>query len=789
MVDYTELMRVLSIPRPNGSTAAEETCRALGDWLTRQKIAYRIHTFRLYPYFIEGLGLWIILSSTLLVLSILLRLGWPALLVVGVSLLGITLAGIFTTFGISWPGAGRGKNIVIEFEPPQIEQEIVLSAHYDTKTELLDHKQRAFFTRGLKLSVALALLLGVVGLVDRALLARVSGWTDIAFWAGIGLGSIVLFLAWGLGLNLTLGRLIAPSQGAIDNGAACAILLDVADRLARREISLQRTKVTLALFAGEEVGMQGSRAYVRSRDWPRPAVAINLEIMAQDGDYVIWERDGNVLRSMPTTPALNQAVVSAVMDVTGKPACFIESLTSDGFSFLSAGIPTAVLGTYHSQMGGGGLHRPSDNLARVVMRRLPEGVEVLARLLRRYDAQGDGNPVGTVQPMKENTMTSSQPAPGLMLFKPTKIAGSNPILKQLSRTTISPILLAAVYTVSFLLIRIWAAWRAGHLWTAGNVTGFLQDPALYTNLIIFAIVTYYIWMPRGIAAVFNGLYANGVIGNPCPFPASQEDSQQIYSSFVEKAHNWFSRWWWSVISLVIAVSAALTLNLPQYRTLAQRAAWLADPLSLSLTLLWVALAIYCVSVLLIYAILSIYFLDRLFSRFTICVRPLHPDRAGGLAPLGDFTLTWSYLIAFIGVLLVLTPLTRSYIATGTLQFRWTTEILVALGIYLVAAPSVFLAPLLMAHNAMKETRNQLLSRIAHRFETELREVQDMLDGDLAGLADRQKMLKELQSLHDLALKLPVWPFNSTLFTRFGTSYLSPIALAVVIDLAKGLLNL
>lgn len=131
--------------------------------------------------------------------------------------------------------------------------------------------------------------------------------------------------------------------------------------------------------------MQGSRAYVQSWNWPFPTIAVNLEIMAQDGDYVIWEREGNGLRQTRTTPKLNKAVAAVVADATGKPTPFIGSLISDGFSFLSAKIPCAVLGTHHSRMGGGGLHRPTDNLGRVVTARLAEGVELLTLLLHRYD--------------------------------------------------------------------------------------------------------------------------------------------------------------------------------------------------------------------------------------------------------------------------------------------------------------------------------------------------------------------------------------------------------------------
>ena len=387
MVDHAELMRILSVPRPNGSAAERETAHALRAWLARHDIPYQTHNFRLYPYFNEGVGLWIIVSRTLLVVSILLRWGWPAALIAAVSLLGGLLDLAFHIPFTTWPGARRAENILMQFEPAAVDQEILLAAHYDSKTELLDHKRVAFFTRKINFGIALTLLLGVLGPIDSWLLGQGSLLAAITFGTGVVLGLVLLVLAWGLGLNMTLGRFVEPSQGAIDNGTACAILLDLADRLARGEISLARTRVTIALFGGEEVALQGSRAYVASRDWPLPTVAINLELMAQDGDYVIWEHESNTLRRIPTPPELNQAVAAVVADVTGDSPRFIRSLMSDGFSLLSAGIPTTVLGTYHSQMEGGGLHQPTDNLARVVTPRLREGVEVLALLVEKYDAR------------------------------------------------------------------------------------------------------------------------------------------------------------------------------------------------------------------------------------------------------------------------------------------------------------------------------------------------------------------------------------------------------------------
>jgi Zn-dependent M28 family amino/carboxypeptidase len=202
---------------------------------------------------------------------------------------------------------------------------------------------------------------------------------------GAGLTIILLILAWGLGLNLSIGRLLAQSPGAVDNGAACAILLGLAHELARGEFSLKKTRVTVALFTGEEINMQGSRAYVMSKAWDLPAVAVNLEAMAQNGDYVLWQQDGSIFKLESTSLLVNQSVARAVRNVTRREALPAGPVISDGSSFLAASIPMAVLGTYDRHWVDSGFHRPTDNLSRVVLERLPEGVEILKQFLLDHD--------------------------------------------------------------------------------------------------------------------------------------------------------------------------------------------------------------------------------------------------------------------------------------------------------------------------------------------------------------------------------------------------------------------
>jgi hypothetical protein len=107
--------------------------------------------------------------------------------------------------------------------------------------------------------------------------------------------------------------------------------------------------------------------------------------MAQNGPYVYWEEDGTSLRLGPTSPKLNETIIKIIESVTGQTPLPGGPMNSDGGSFLAAGIPATTIGTYHTELIDRGFHKPTDNPDRVVMERLPEGVEILMRLIMEYD--------------------------------------------------------------------------------------------------------------------------------------------------------------------------------------------------------------------------------------------------------------------------------------------------------------------------------------------------------------------------------------------------------------------
>ena len=368
------------------------------------------------------------------------------------------------------------------------------------------------------------------------------------------------------------------------------------------------------------------------------------------------------------------------------------------------------------------------------------------------------------------------------------IAWGDPFLRRLCRTDVSPLLLGIAYTVLFNVLRGFSAWSAGYLFTSGTVTGFFNDPSVYTNFVMgLAIFTYYAWIPRSIVAVFEGLEESAVIGEARP-AQGKKAKYADYPALVRDMVSRFGRWWWPAISFAVSTTVTLAMVLPQYLELGQSAWWTAATFPLIVCLGWFLIGFYCVLLVLFYSVLSIFWLKELFGNFAINIRPLYPDRAGGLASLGGFTLKLSYMIALIGMILVVTPVTRNYVAVGTVQFRWTPELLAGLVVYAIAAPIVFFAPLSVAHNAMRKAKHQLLLYIAQRFDAEYGDIHTVLEDDLDKLEHRSKVLAELENLHKMTSTFPVWPFNVENITRFGTAYVLPLLVPLLVELSGLLIN-
>ncbi len=237
---------------------------------------------------------------------------------------------------------------------------VLLSAHYDSKTELLDHVGRGIVLGGAALGGAATALL--VLRRRRRALRPLGVLTALAFAAAAAV--------------LALGGLRQPSRGTVDNAAACALLVELAAATARQP--LEHTRLTCVWFAGEENGAQGSAALAPRFAAERIDACINLEAIGAGSEAVVsryeLRRHGIEAASAAVHGQLERAAGSRLRHLP-------LPLWTDAGELLGAGVPALTLLTVEPGAWGiRHLHGPGDTPAHFVW----AGYTRVRALLQRF---------------------------------------------------------------------------------------------------------------------------------------------------------------------------------------------------------------------------------------------------------------------------------------------------------------------------------------------------------------------------------------------------------------------
>ncbi|MFH1566633.1 MAG: M28 family peptidase [Gemmatimonadota bacterium] len=178
------------------------------------------------------------------------------------------------------------------------------------------------------------------------------------------------------------------SPGANDNGASCAALFALAERLAASPRGNRPTLRFLATGA-EEIDLIGARCYVRDLLWRggSPPGGEGRIHLALNFDSLTWG-DGLRLGAAPNAeaflPALAAALGSARLtsyDGTWERVPLGEGV--DSGVFAAAGLPTINANTAGDPVTVALWHTPGDTVDRVPWARAADGVEVFARFLEQ----------------------------------------------------------------------------------------------------------------------------------------------------------------------------------------------------------------------------------------------------------------------------------------------------------------------------------------------------------------------------------------------------------------------
>ncbi len=339
-------------------------------------------------------GAVIIILSVLFLLFI--KSKRPVLALISVlAILGVIVLENETSFhAVSSAIQRPGENIVVEFKTPDSQRELIFAAHYDSKTDVLDHIQRAIFVKLMPFMLIMGVLISVLTYLGGKF--KILETRPVRALFLLGATSLVIFslsaFIW-LGGYLFLGE-ETHSPGAVDDGASVVALLKMADDIHLGKLDIGDSDVTILLTDGEEVGYQGAYHYTKDRfeekpeqQKKRPVYLVNLELVGQSGTIFHSQKTCSVFVCYAADSELINRIREVWSKSSDQPAEPLKSLTDDSFAFGAVGIPFVTIGnTGIPGLGFNGFHSTADNMDRVDPENLLRMVQFLENIVLSYSA-------------------------------------------------------------------------------------------------------------------------------------------------------------------------------------------------------------------------------------------------------------------------------------------------------------------------------------------------------------------------------------------------------------------
>ena len=384
--DWDALLSWLTVPRENGTVALQETADRLVAWLASAGLEPATIVFTAHPHALRLGGL-VALLGCLLYARCMRSARFAAALLVALA----TPLVLYVDLDVGRPifsalHAERQVHVSTSIAPSgEATQTLIFAAHYDTKTDWLDHAERAWVEAA---AVPVTLWMIAAPLLAqrrfrRLERARVFGVAAAPF-AAAGLG-VLLFA------TLTAGAFLpARSPGALDDGAACAAALRLAERIAASP--LEHTTLEVLLLSAEEVGTQGARELARQRyrEPPaRPTALVNLEMLGAAAQLAYLADERFAARRHPASPRLVALADESHRALSAVPLERARGGVTDAREFLAREVPAVTLVSHLAGGASGrGLHSAADDRSRIDTAALDRQLEVLEDLARRIDRAG-----------------------------------------------------------------------------------------------------------------------------------------------------------------------------------------------------------------------------------------------------------------------------------------------------------------------------------------------------------------------------------------------------------------
>jgi len=169
---------------------------------------------------------------------------------------------------------------------------------------------------------------------------------------------------------------------------------------------------------------------------------------------------------------------------------------------------------------------------------------------------------------------------------------------------------------------------------------------------------------------------------------------------------------------------------------------------------------------------------RLPEKYELEIQVVHPDQCGGLEPLGNLCL-WNALILavagiFLGGWISIGPNTQfaDYAATYAPVFR------LLLIVPIILSFVTFLLPLWTTHRVMVQKKAEIQIRLDELAKSIYAESSILLNRtdelDFTEGDERNKRLSLMRTVYSQHQKIPTWPINTNIISKFAAAQAMPV---------------
>jgi hypothetical protein len=344
-------------------------------------------------------------------------------------------------------------------------------------------------------------------------------------------------------------------------------------------------------------------------------------------------------------------------------------------------------------------------------------------------------------------------------------------LEWLSRLTqhygITPLKGAFIFLMANLLTTIPLAIIFGVWFPSDRTKGLSTEPAAWFNDYVVQpiLIAYFIWTRNAIDKLINKLISNGILQN-------NPDAMDILTKYQKSTKNV----WMHLLGILLGLAfngwfVSLSFTAPYYPS------WVfVHPATALVRAPFLFIVVYALTIFIVDLVMGIIALNKLFKNQRIQIEPLHPDGAGGLASMGQFSANLGYGIGALGLSVSVNIIQHIYAKVGILN---DYILLIAIGLYVCLGPILFFLPLWTGHSSMIASRNRLLEETSLEFDKVFIQLHTQRHEDIQKNEPLLKKISQLKETRELIKQFPVWPFNTNAIRKFFGLVFSPLILSLI----------